>query len=194
MSEQIINESEVREAIPDFKRLYTVDALLDLEGELYVELYEGQIVVMFHPTRRHEAIKTEISGQIWQFLKGKSCNVYTSHFGVKPNSDEESLFLPDIVVICDSSKQGDRVYEGAPDFIIEILSPSTALMDKKLKFQKYQKAGVKEYWIVDPVHNLIEANILNNNLYTTAIYTENEKAPVQVLEGFELDLSEVFAE
>ena len=186
------NEIEVKEAMPDYKRLYTVEEILDWEDDTRVELFEGALVMHSSPTTRHQAIQMEISGRLWLFLKDKPCKVFTN-YGVRPNKDEESLFIPDIVVVCDESKLSDRVCEGAPDMVIEILSPSTARMDKKLKYNKYQQAGVKEYWIVDPECNLLEANILVNNKYTTSIYDKTDKAPVHILEDFEVDLADVFA-
>ena len=187
------DDLEVKEAQPDYERLYTVEDYYDRPGDIRAELYEGYLVVMDGPTTRHQGIQAEMFGQLWVFLKGKNCKVFVSNFSVKPFENERTVFLPDVVVVCDRKKIGNRSYEGAPDFIVEILSPSTARMDKKLKYDKYQKAGVKEYWIVDPDKNLVEANLLAGDKYTTTIYTENDKAPVHILDGFEITLADVFA-
>jgi len=186
-------EIEVKEAMPNYERLYTVEEILNWEDDTKVELYEGALVMHSNPTIRHQRIQMRISNRLYNFLEDKSCEVFPT-LGVRPNKDEESLFIPDIVVVCDKSKLDDRICEGAPDMVIEILSPSTARMDKRLKYKKYQSAGVKEYWIVDPEMNRLEVNILENEKYTTRIYMENDKAPVHILDGFEIDLAEVFAE
>ena len=185
-------ETKVREALPDYERLYTVEDYLSWDESFKAELYEGALVVAFSPTHRHQGISGEIYGQIWQFLKGKQCKAFPAPFSVKLFENEETVFVPDIVVICDESKLGGHIFNGAPDMVIEILSPSTARLDKKLKYQKYQKAGVKEYWIVDPELNLLEANVMNSERYTTMIYDENDKAPVHILDGFEINLADVF--
>ena len=187
------DDLEVREALPDYDRLYTVEEYYAIEEDIRAELYEGYLVVMQAPTLRHQRMVTLFIGRLFAFLEGKNCEVFTSP-GVHLFEKEATIFLPDIVVVCDKSKFGIRSVEGAPDFVIEILSPSTKRMDRKLKFDKYLKAGVKEYWIVDPEHNRVEVNLLVNENYMTKIYNETEKAPVTTLDGFEIDLAGVFAE
>jgi Uma2 family endonuclease len=78
--------------------------------------------------------------------------------------------------------------------VVEVVSPSSAKYDRVLKFRKYQKAGVREYWIVDPEIKTVQVNILENGRYVTSVYDETDKAPVAVLEGCEIDLAGVFAE
>jgi Uma2 family endonuclease len=187
------DDLEVREALPDYDRLYTVEEYYNIDDDIRAELYEGYLVVMQTPTLRHQGMAVEFATQLHTFLKGKNCKVYNSP-GVHLFEKEATVFIPDIVVVCDKSKLGIRSVEGTPDFVIEILSPSTKRMDRKLKFDKYLKAGVKEYWIVDPERNLLEANLLVNDKYITTIYNETDKAPVTTLDGFEIDLAEVFAE
>jgi Uma2 family endonuclease len=96
------------------------------------------------------------------------------------------------VVICDSSKINDRGCNGAPDLIIEILSPSTVRQDRVLKFHKYLEAGVLEYWIVDPEGKTVQVHILDNGHYITNTYDDMGKVPVSVLQGCIIDLSTVF--
>ena len=187
------NDLEVKEALPDYKRLYTVEQYYEVREDIRAELYEGYLVVMESPTLRHQGIVTVISGNLFIFLKGKKCKVFISP-GVRLFENEATIFEPDIVVSCDKTKFGLRSINGDPDFVIEILSPSTTRMDRKLKFDKYQKAGVKEYWIVDPERNRLEANLLFNDKYMTKIYNETDKVSVSILDGFEIDLAEVFAE
>jgi len=187
------DDLEVREALPDYDRLYTIEEYYEIGDDIKAELYEGYLVVMQTPTLRHQGILGEIHAKLHTFLKGKNCKVFITP-GVHPFENEATVFIPDIIVVCDKSKLSIRNVDGAPDLVIEILSPSTARMDRKLKFDKYLKAGVKEYWIVDPEHNRLEANLLVNGKYVTTIYNESDKAPVTALDGFEIDLADVFAE
>jgi len=187
------NDLEVKEALPDYERLYTVEEYYNIREDIRAELYEGYLVVMQRPSFRHQAIQMEISAQLHTFLKGKTCKVFPT-LGARLFENEATIFEPDIVVICDKNKLTKQNCNGAPDFVIEILSPSTVRMDRKLKFDKYQRAGVKEYWIVDPDRNLLEVNLLVNDKYMTSIYNETDKAPVSILDGVEIVLAEVFAE
>jgi len=187
------NDLEVNEAQPDYTRLYTVEDYHTWDERFRAELYEGTLIVSEAPTRRHQDVFRELIVQLGTFLKGKPCKLYPAPFSVRLTKDEETIFEPDIVVICDGSKLNKRGCDGAPDFIIEILSPSTTRMDRKLKFDKYQKAGVKEYWIIDPDRCLLEANLLINNKYVTTVYNETENTPITTLNNFEINLTEVFA-
>ncbi|MCL2663152.1 MAG: Uma2 family endonuclease [Oscillospiraceae bacterium] len=187
------DDLEVQEAQPDYSRLYTIEEYYEIGEDVRVELYEGYLVVMQSPTLRHQGILGVIHANLFMFLKGKKCKVFTAP-GVHLFKKEATVFIPDIIVVCDKSKLDIRNVDGAPDLVIEILSPSTTRMDRKLKFDKYQKAGVKEYWIIDPERNLLEVNLLVDGKYITTIYNETAQAPVSTLDGFEIDLAEVFAE
>ena len=187
------NELEVKEALPDYERLYTVEQYYEIREDIRAELYEGYLVVMQSPSVRHQAIQMEISAQLHTFLKGKICQVFPT-LGARLFENEATVFEPDIMVVCDNTKLTKRNCNGAPELVIEILSPSTTRMDRKLKFDKYQKAGVREYWIADPERNLLEVNFLVNDKYMTTIYNETDKVPVSIFDDFEIDLAEVFAE
>ena len=102
--------------------------------------------------------------------------------------------IPDIIVVCDKSKLDDDGCLGAPDFVAEILSKSTAAYDMIVKFHKYLQAGVREYWIIDPDNKRVNVNILDNGRYTVSAYGESDVVPVNVLEGCAVSLPDVFAE
>jgi len=174
------------------EQYYTYVQWLDLDIEGRSELIDGQVYMEADPSSRHQEIQSELIIQIGNFLRGKPCQVYPSPFGVRLNKNKDTAFEPDIVVLCDHSKRRDRGCEGAPELIIEILSPSTEKKDRVLKYNEYMQAGVKEYWIVDPVHNQVMANRLIGSKYITSIYFEKDVAPIQVLQGCEIDLSLVF--
>jgi Uma2 family endonuclease len=176
------------------KEYYTVEEYLTWDEDVRAELYEGTLIMLAQPTRRHQGVLVELVTQLHAFLKGKPCKVYPAPFGVRLSEKEDTIFEPDIVVVCDESKLGDRICVGAPDLVIEILSPSTARMDRILKFRKYREAGVREYWIVDPELNCVQVGILKNGEYIMYEYEDDESIRVSVLEGCTVNLVDVFAE
>jgi len=153
------------------------------------------------PRRFHQKIAGEIFRKIADFLDGKPCEVYIAPFDVRlPVSDEQdsdiaTVVQPDIVVICDTTKLDDSGCKGAPDLIIEILSPSTARKDFKEKFNLYENRGVKEYWIVDPEAKTVMVFYLDHSgsYGRPSVYASEEKLPVTMLPGLKLDLAAVFA-
>jgi len=156
------------------------------DGNVY-ELFNGKLYLMSSPSKDHQAISTEILRQLGNFLIGKECEV-THDFNVKLNEEEDTVCIPDILVICDKSKYGNNVYEGAPDFIIEIASPSNAYRDYLEKLNAYRRAGVKEYWIIDPEHKKVFVNLLVGNEYRLSEYAF-EEVPITVLTECNIDLS-----
>ena len=190
VNEAVENVSYKHDALSEDK-YYTVEEWLTWDESIRSELHDGKLIMLSQPVARHQKVLGELFGQLWLFLKGKPCDVYVAPFGVRLFENEDTAFEPDIVVICDKSKL-DRIYTGAPDLVIEILSPSTARMDKLHKFRKYQKAGVKEYWIVDAEDNYIQASVLKDGSYITTMHGAEDIAPVTVLDGCEINLADVF--
>jgi Uma2 family endonuclease len=154
--------------------------------------------MMAPPLDRHQQISMELCFQIRSYLEGKTCKVFAAPYGVrlfpKKDNSDDTVFLPDIVVICDEEKRDERGCNGPPDMIIEIISPSTAKYDRIYKLRKYEKAGVREYWIVDPETKSVQVFILKDGQYVASGYDETEKALVAVLKDCEIDLQAVFAE
>ena len=151
--------------------------------------------------RKKNSILFELNRQIGNYLQGKKCEVYPAPFAVRLFEEKDdrpenvdTLVEPDISVICDPSKLDDIGCKGAPDFIIEILSPSTNRHDKLTKFNLYQRAGVREYWIVDPVSKSVQVFVLEDGRYSAKDFgSAEEKVRVNVLEDCEIDLSQVFS-
>ena len=185
-------------ALPLQTETYTYADFLVWDENIRAELLDGEIVMMAPPASKHQWVSGELFFQIRGYLEGKPCKVFAAPFAVRlfPQNDnsDDTVFEPDIVVICDPAKLDDKGCNGAPDLVIEIISPSTAKYDRIVKFRKYQNAGVKEYWIVDPEIKSVEVCILENNRYVMYVYEETEKTPVAVLKGCEIDLQKVFAE
>lgn len=139
------------------ERLYSIDDIYALPDGERAELIDGHIYYMAPPSRRHQQISGNLFATIYHYIqaKGGSCEPYAAPFAVFLNKDDHTYVEPDISVICDRSKLTDRGCEGAPDWIIEIVSPGSRRMDYYTKLFKYKSAGVREYWIVDPDKNRI---------------------------------------
>jgi Uma2 family endonuclease len=148
------------------------------------------------PAWVHQGICAELLYQLKKFLKGKTCKVFSAPFDVRLFADkgDGTVVQPDITVVCDRSKLQGTGCAGAPDMVIEILSPSSFRQDRFVKFLKYQEAGVREYWIVDPEDQTVFAHVLHDGKYFTNAYGNTGAVPVHVLDGCTIDLAEVFAE
>ena len=138
--------------------IYTVDDIYALPEGQRAELIDGQIYDMAPPSPMHQELVMELSATLRDYIKknGGPCKVYPAPFAVFLNEDDRNYVEPDISVICDPSKVDNRGYQGAPDFIIETVSPSSQRMDYLTKFFKYRTAGVREYWIVNPLQRTVQ--------------------------------------
>ena len=136
---------------------YTIEDIYNLPDGQRAELIDGQIYYMAPPSRRHQRIILSLSRQIADYIDAKNgtCEVDIAPFAVFLNEDDKTYVEPDISVICDSDKLTDQGCNGAPDWIIEIVSPGSRRMDYFTKLFKYRTAGVREYWLVDPIKNFV---------------------------------------
>lgn len=182
----------------DLNKRYTYQDYLSWQFDELVELIRGKIVRMSPaPTTGHQRISGDLFGLIWSYLHKKQCQVFSAPFDVRlPVGENETVVQPDICVICDPTKIDQRGCQGAPDWIIEILSKGTAHKDLVDKFELYQQAGVREYWVVHPE----EATVLVYQLDAHQKYqplrpnpfTSAESITVGVLPELTVDLEEVF--
>jgi Uma2 family endonuclease len=165
------------------------------------EIFRGEAYLMTpSPPRRHQEISVELTRQFSNFLLGKACRVYAAPFDIRlgesTEKDEDILTVvqPDISVICDPVRLDERGCLGAPDLIVEILSPGTSRRDWKDKFSLYEEFGVREYWIVDPAAKTVVVFILGNDgrYGRPEVYTEEDSLPVGLLEGLVIELGQVF--
>ena len=131
---------------------HTIEEIYALPEGQRAELIDGVIYDMTPPSRIHQKLIGELHFTIRNYIKSKNgnCDIYPSPFAVFINANDKTYVEPDISVICDKNKLDDRGCNGAPDFIIEIVSPSSRKMDYRTKMTLYADAGVREYWIVDP--------------------------------------------
>ena len=143
--------------LPKTYEEYTIEDIYNLPDGQRAELIDGQIYYMAPPSRRHQDIAGTLYRKIADYIdaKGGSCKTYISPFAVFLNEDDKTYVEPDISVICDSDKLTDQGCKGAPDWIIEIVSPGSRRMDYFTKLFKYRTAGVREYWLVDPIKNFV---------------------------------------
>ncbi len=152
------------------------------------------------PSRLHQETVVGLLSQIAAFLRGKPCRVYVAPFDVRlPQADEadediETVVQPDLAVICDASKLDDAGCRGAPDWVIEVLSPSTAARDQLQKRDVYERHGVREYWLVDPDEGTVTLYCLGSDgRFATPAHRKAEgKTPCGVLPGLAIDWLEVF--
>ena len=189
-------DTGVREAVDPDKHYTYADYFGWDDGKRY-ELIDGTAYLMEPaPMWEHQGIQMQIASRVHRFLDGMPGIVFTAPFDVRLNADagDDTVLQPDIVVFSDRSKLSGTGCIGAPDMVIEILSPSTANRDKVDKFNQYLQAGVQEYWIVDPKGKTVQACILNQGEYDVVIYGEGDEVPVHILEGCVIRLAEVFAE
>lgn len=165
-----------------------------------VELIKGKVFPMSAPARAHQQVSVRISYFLYQFLSGKPCKIYTAPFdvrfytGSKADRDIYTVLQPDLCVVCDQEKLDDRGCIGAPDIVIEILSPGNNRKELLNKFNIYEEYGVTEYWIVSPHQKTFIKYTLNgNSKYSPSrLFTLGEKVSSDVLPGFELDLDRIF--
>lgn len=154
------------------------------------------------PNRVHQKISGELFRQFANYLLDKPCQAFAAPFDVRLpeqgelGADVTTVVQPDLVVICDSRKLDDAGCMGAPDLIVEILSPSTSRRDHKEKFVCYERAGVKEYWLVDPVARTVTVFKLGSDLRygRPDVYGDDEKVVVGLLPDLEIELPLVFAD
>jgi len=176
---------------------YTYADYASWQTEKRYELIDGKAYLMAAPSEAHQTITVELLKQIAIFLTGKTCKVFVAPFDVCLNAkgdNDNTVVQPDILVVCDRSKLDGKRCNGAPDMVIEVLSPSSSKKDRYLKFLKYQNAGVREYWVVDPEFKIVQVGTLEKGSYSMAIYEENDTVSVNVLEGCDINLKDVFAE
>jgi Uma2 family endonuclease len=189
-------------ALPVEKESYTFADFLAWDEGDRIELIDGEAFMLSAPGRIHQAISGELFAQIHNYLKGKTCKVYAAPFAVRlleRDGDQpenvDTVVEPDISVICDPKKLDDYGCKGAPDLIIEILSPSTRRHDRLIKRNLYQRAGVREYWIVTPEEQSVQVLTLKDGfLVPHEEYGRNDMAKVTILDDCSIDLSAVFAE
>ncbi len=174
-------------ALPQEKK-YTIEDIYALPDGARAELIDGQIYNMALPGTNHQRISYAIARKISDYLdkeKG-NCEVFLAPFAVFLNEDGKNYVEPDISVICDKNKLNEKGCNGAPDWIIEIVSPASRKMDYYKKLFKYRTAGVREYWVVDPDRS--QSTVYNFEQDNMEEYSFEEEVPVGIYEGFSIKI------
>lgn len=162
----------------------TIDDIYALPDGERAEIIDGKIYYMAPPSRTHQQILLSLSRRIADYIDSKNgnCEVNIAPFAVFLSEDDINYVEPDISVICDLTKLDDKGCHGAPDWIIEIVSPGTKTMDYFKKLFKYRTVGVREYWIVDPTKELITVYRFEREIMEQ--YSFGEDVPAGIYEGF----------
>jgi Uma2 family endonuclease len=186
----------------DMDKLYTYADYFSWKFDERLELIKGKIFKMSPaPSNSHQRVSFELSGLFYNFFKNKPCVVRVAPFDVrlknyqKSTDDKEitTVIQPDICVICDESKLDDRGCIGAPDLIIEILSPGNSKKEMNIKFSLYEENGVKEYWIVEPLQKSILVYTLQNDKYIgLKPFTEDEKMKSVLFSDLVFEVAGIF--
>ena len=173
---------------------HTIEDIYNLPDGQRAELIDGELYMMATPGRIHQRLVMELSFRIRNYIGSKNgdCEVYPSPFAVFLNENNEIYLEPDISVICDKNKLTDEGCKGAPDWVIEIVSSSSRSMDYNKKLFKYRTAGVREYWIVDPIKQLIMAYNFEHDTFEQ--YAFSDKVKAGIYEDFEMDFAEISIE
>ena len=187
----------------DFTKQYTYADYLTWGFDERVELIRGWINRMSPaPLVLHQRISSKLNYLIAGYLINKKCDVFAAPFDVRltnkrkslPNKSITSVVQPDICVICDLDKLDEKGCVGAPDWVIEILSPGNTRKEMKEKFSLYEENGVKEYWIVDPEHLMVQVFYLIDDKFAwRSNYVKEDLIPVGIFEGFAIDSDKMFS-
>lgn len=172
------------------EKIYTIDDIYALPDGERAELIDGKIYYMAPPNTKHQRLVHFFDREIGNYVQSKNgdCEVFPAPFAVFLNEDDVNYVEPDISVICNKDKITDKGCNGAPDWIIEIVSPGNKPMDYFTKLFKYRTAGVREYWIVDPTKEIV--TVYRFEKETMEEYSFGEDVPVGIYEGFSIKVQQ----
>jgi len=186
-----------------FEKHYTYRDYRQWPDDERWELIGGVAYAMSGPSRNHQATSMELGRQIANFLQGNDCQVYMAPLDVffapihqMDEDDVDTVVQPDLVVVCESDKLRPNGIWGAPDLVVEILSPSTSRKDQNEKYNLYERSGVKEYWVVDPAGHWIQQYVLgaDGRFGIEVTFEKQGTLECQVLPGFWLDVAGLWPE
>ena len=160
-----------------------------------VELLKGKIFEMSAPSPIHQEISGNLQGALFVFLKNSKCKLYTAPFDVRfPQKGESQVYTvvqPDLCVVCDLEKIDSKGCVGAPDLVVEILSPGNSKKEMKSKFALYQEEGVREYWIVDPAKESVWVYYFEESEFKAETYSFKNEIKVNIYDDLYIDFKEI---
>ena len=187
----------VREAPPAYsteKREYTIEDIYALPDGVRAELIDGKLYYMATPTRTHQRVEGEMYLVAANYIRAHNgtCEVYIPPFAVFLYGDDSTYLEPDMIVVCDPSKMEERGCIGAPDWVVEIISPSSVKLDLGKKLFKYRDAGVREYWVIYPDKRIVMVYLFNRDeeKENITIYSFEDEIPCLVVEGLKIRLAD----
>ncbi|WP_428357601.1 Uma2 family endonuclease [Methyloprofundus sp.] len=191
----------------DLEATYNYADYLTWQLDKAVELIKGKVMLMSPaPNVKHQSISWQLNGLLFQYFKDKECHafaapfdvrLYDQHKSIQADQDIYSVVQPDLSIICAPEKLTEQGCLGAPDWIIEILSPGNSKKEMQTKYALYQESGVKEYWMVYPYEKAVHQFVMDastEKYQLIAMYAEEDYASPQVFPDLKIDLQEVFAE
>ena len=175
------------------KEEYTIEDIYALPEGVRAELIDGEIYYMATPTRTHQKIVGEMYLAVAGFVRshGGACEVYIPPYAVYLNADNSIYLEPDLTVICDPAKSEDKGCVGAPDWVVEVVSPSSKRMDYLLKLFKYRTAGVREYWIINPEKRIVSVYSWNDGHESADMYSFGDEIPSGIYPDLKIRLADV---
>ncbi len=183
----------------DFSKKYTYADYLTWQFKERVELIRGRVFELPPaPNRNHQKIVGNVSGIFWSVLKGKTCSVYPAPFDVRlpfdhTGEDITTVVQPDVSVICDPAKLDEQGCMGAPDLIVEVLSPGNSKREVKDKYELYEQNGVQQYWIVYPAEQILQIYHLKDDKYVAdPPLTDGDSITVGFLEQLSIPVTDIF--
>jgi Uma2 family endonuclease len=190
MADAVLKETENR------KFTYADYKAWELEKGERFELIDGEAYALAAPNTAHQLIVMTLAGEFYAFLKGKPCKVIPAPFDVRlfyrEDESDDTVVQPDLVVVCDSEKLGPEGCRGAPDMLVEVLSPSNTAVEMNRKLDLYREAQVRECWVVDPANKQIGAYRLSDGRYVVQIYRTDDSAESAALPGLIIGLPALF--
>lgn len=195
-------ENIVNEPFTEYGKYSYADYLTWQMDEM-VEIIKGKVFksAAAAPKRVHQEVALKVARKLGDYLEKKSCKIFVAPFDVrlpvksKRNEDIYTVVQPDICVVCDRSKLDEAGCLGAPDLIIEILSPGNNRKELKYKYEVYEESGVKEYWVIHPNEQTLLIYTLTSGKYIPSrLFTHGDIVNSECIEGFSLDLEYVFSD
>jgi len=166
-----------------------------------LELLRGKIFKLSAPNTSHQKVGGKLYFELYGFLKGKTCQVFIAPFDIrlpvknrKKDDEITTVVQPDICIVCDPAKIDARGVCGAPDLIVEILSPGNSKKELRLKHEIYEESGVREYWVIDPTEEFLMVFLpaTDGKFMAPKIYTPGDRLATDVVPGFTIDVAEIF--
>lgn len=179
-------------ALQPQQNIITLEQYEALPEDVRAEVFEGVLYELAGPSQEHQTILTELIVSLRNYIKGKGgkCAVFPAPFDVKLNDKPLTIVQPDIMVVCDKEKLDGKRCNGAPDFIIEIVSPGNAADDYIRKLYYYKNYGVREYWIVDPKRKSVTVNYFEGNVFNVP-YTFDSIIKVNIYDDLYINFFDI---